>query len=128
MCNVHFHRKKKCFPHPSCSNLGSRDSCLHHELLGSYSKICNSHLHQIYEFLESRSNPNDLGINHNRHLYNTAIEIVVPRSTAEKLPCFNDYGEKDTLNLEQIALPKKIQDTSLTSTIKKIHMPNILTH
>ena len=36
------------------SNLGSRGSYVHHELVGNYSKIYSSHLHQVHEFLESR--------------------------------------------------------------------------
>ena len=72
----------------TCSNLGSRESYLHHELVGNYSKIYNSHLLQAYEFLESRGNPYDLEINYNSQLYNIATGAVVPRSTAEKLLCF----------------------------------------
>ena len=71
----------------------SRESYLHHELVGNCSKIYNNHLHQVYEFSESRGNTYDLEINYNRQLYNIATGVVVPRSTAGKLFCFYDYGK-----------------------------------
>ena len=110
----------------TCSNLGSRESYLHHELVGNYSKIYNSHLHQVYVFLESIGNPYDLETNYNRQLYNIVTEAVVPRSTAEKLLCFCDYGKEKYIELRAKRTVQK--EASLSSTIKKIHMPNFLTH
>ena len=100
-----------------CSNLVSRESYLHHELVGNNSKIYNSHLHQVYEFLESRGNPYDLEINYNRQLYNIATETVVPRSTEEKLPCFYDYGKEKYIEFRTNGFFQK--EISLSSNIKK---------
>ena len=110
----------------TCSNLGSRESYLHHELVGNYSKIYNSHLLQAYEFLESRGNPYDLEINYNSQLYNTATGAVVPCSTAEKLLCFYNYGKEKYIEFRTNRSVQK--EASFSSTMKKIHMPNFLTH
>ena len=96
----------------TCSNLGSHESYLHHELIGNYSKIYSSHLRHVYKFLESRGNPYDLG-------------TVVPRSTAEKLLCFFDYGKEKYIEFRTDRFVRK--ETGLSSSIKKIHMPNFLT-
>ena len=81
---------------------------------------------RAHEFLESRGNPYDLEINFSRQLYNTARGAVVPSSTAEKLLCFYDYGIEKCIDFMINCLVQK--ETSLSSTIKKIHMPNFLTH
>ena len=106
----------------TCSNLGSRESYLHHELVGNYSEIYNSHLHQVYEFLESRGNPYGLEINYNRQDYNITTGVVVPRSAAEKLFCLYDYGKEKYIEFKTNCFVQK--ETSLSSTIKKIHMRN----
>ena len=49
----------------------------------------------------------------------------MPCSIAEKLLCFNDYGKEKN----QIKTNRFVQQyTSLSSTTKKIHMPNFLIH
>ena len=110
----------------TCSNLGSPESYLNHELVGNYSKMYDSHLHQVHEFLESRGNLYDLEINYNKQLYNIATGAVVPRSTAEKLLSFYDYGKEKYIEFRTNRFVQK--ETSLSSTIKKIHMPNFLIH
>ena len=110
----------------TCSNLGSCKSYLHHELVGNYSEIYNNHLHQVYEFLESRGNPYGLEINYNRQHYNIATGVVVPHSTAEKLLCFHDYGKEKYIEFRTNRFVQK--ERSLSSTIEKIHMPNFLTN
>ena len=109
----------------TCSNLGSSESYLNHELVGNYSKMY-SHLHQVYEFLEGRGNLYDLEINYNKQLYNIATGAVVPRSTAEKLLSFYDYGKEKYIEFRTNRFVQK--ETSLSSTIKKMHMPNFLIH
>ena len=99
----------------TCSNLESCESYLHHELVGNYSKIYNSHLHQVHEFLESRGNPYDLEINYNRQLYNITTGAVVPRSTAVKLFCFYDYEKEKFIEFRTNRFVQK--DTSFSSTI-----------
>ena len=86
----------------------------------------DSHLHQVYEFLESRGNLYDLEINYNKQLYNIATGAVVPRSTAEKLLCFYNYGKEKYIEFRTNRSVQK--EASFSSTIKKIHMPNFLTH
>ena len=110
----------------TCSNLGSCKSYLHHELVGNYSEIYNNHLHQVYEFLESRGNPYGLEINYNRQHYNIATGVVIPHSTAEKLLCFHDYGKEKYIEFRTNRFVQK--ERSLSSTIEKIHMPNFLTN
>ena len=76
--------------------------------------------------MKSRGKPYDLEINYNRQLYNITTGAVVSRSTAEKPLCFYDYGKEKYIQFRANRFIQK--DTSLSSTIKKIHMPNILTH
>ena len=76
--------------------------------------------------MKSRGNPYDLEINYNRQLYNIATVAAVPRSTAEKPLCFYDYGKEKYIQFRANRFAQK--DTSLSSTIKKIHMPNFLTY
>ena len=89
-------------------------------------KNLHSNLHQAHGFLESRGNPYDLEINFRRQLYNIATGAVVPPSTAGKLLCFYDYGIENCIDFVINCLVQK--ETSLSSIIKKIHMPNTLTH
>ena len=50
---------------------------------------------------------------------------MVPRSTAEKLLCFFDYGKEKYIEFRTDRFVQK--ETGLLSTLKKIHMPNVLT-
>ena len=51
---------------------------------------------------------------------------MVPHSTVEKILSFYDYQKKNYIEFKTKRLVQK--DTSLSSIIKKIHMPNFLTH
>ena len=51
---------------------------------------------------------------------------MVPRPTAEKLLCFHDYRKEKYTEFRTNCFVQK--ETSLSSAIKKIHMPDFLTH
>ena len=55
-----------------------------------------------------------------------ATGAVVPWFSAEKLLCFYDYGKERYFEFWTNRFVQK--DTSLSSTIKKIHITNFLTH
>ena len=106
-------------------NLGSGQSYLHHELVRNYSKIYNTLPPQVHEFLESRGNPYGLEITYNRQIYNIATGAEVPHSTEKKLICFYDKRKKKYVEFRTNRFVQN--NASLSSTIKKIHMPNFLT-
>ena len=64
-------------------------------------------------------------MNYNRQLYYVATGAEVPRSTAENLLCFYDYGKQKYIEFKTNRFVQK--DTSFSSTTKKIYIPNLLT-
>ena len=104
------------------SNLGTRESEVHHELECNYAKSFNKQLKNVLNFLTARGNPY---LPENRpRLHNIVTSVCAPPSASECLINFYNHGrELYELFHNEIFVEKS---RKLSDTIKKVNWPEFV--
>ena len=104
------------------SNLGTRESEVHHELGGNYAKSFNTQVKHVIDFLTAHGNPYLLE-NHPK-LHNFVTSVCAPSAVSECLINFYKHGEelyKSFRNERFVEKSRKLSDT-----IKKVNLPEFV--